>query len=129
MSTEQLFRSTRYRMLENGHILLWLVKDTCWALEFKAGGITMILPTLGMAIYLMWRSRGSMTELFHNIAVCIWIMANSVWMLGEFFEKETRPYAVVLFIIGLALLAVYYIFFFRREYALKEELPQVTDSQ
>ncbi|MCB0697536.1 MAG: hypothetical protein KDC07_09245, partial [Chitinophagaceae bacterium] len=125
MSTEQLFRSTRYRMLENGHILLWLVKDTCWALEFKAGGITMILPTLGMAIYLMWRSRGSMTELFHNIAVCIWIMANSVWMLGEFFEKETRPYAVVLFIIGLALLAVYYIFFFRREYALKEELPQV----
>jgi len=112
-NTQELFQSPRYRMLENGHILLWLIKDTCWALEFRAGGITMIVPTLGMAFYLLWRSRGSMTELFHNIAVCIWILANSIWMIGEFFERETRPYAVVLFLIGLAVLAVYYLFFFR----------------
>ncbi len=101
-----------YRWIENGHIFLWLIKDTCWAMEWRIGGLVMIAPTLSVAIYLLWRSAKSRAELFHNAAVCLWITANSVWMTGEFFKKELRPIAVVIFLIGLALLLVYYLFYF-----------------
>ena len=111
---------TSYKWVENGHILLWLIKDTCWAMEFKPGGIFMIAPTMGVAIYLLLRSRHSRADLFHNIAVCLWITANSVWMTGEFFKIELRPAAVGIFLTGLATLLSYYIFFFSRD--LKSEL-------
>ena len=113
--------SPKYRWIENGHIFLWLIKDTCWAMVWKPGGIFMIFPTLGVAFYILWRSRNIRAELFHNIAVCLWIMANSVWMIGEFFEKETRPYAVGLFVTGLLLLLVYYVFFFRKDQQKEKE--------
>ena len=112
--TTELYQSPRYRMLENSHILLWLIKDTCWALEFKIGGVVMIAPTLGMAIYLLWRSRRSKPEFFHNIAIVLWIMANSIWMIGEFNEQDWRQYAVVLFGAGLGVLVLYYLFWFRK---------------
>jgi hypothetical protein len=102
----------KYRWIENGHIYLWLIKDTCWAFEFKAGGIFMILPTVSVAIFLLWRSRHALTEFIHNIAVCIWLFANSIWMIGEFFEKDTRNYAIILFAIGLLILTVYYMYSF-----------------
>lgn len=113
--------SPTYRWIENGHIFLWLVKDTCWALEFKAGGIFMIFPTVFVAFYILWRSRQIRTEIFHNIAVCMWILANSVWMLGEFFEYDLRLYSALLFSVGLAVLLVYYLFYFRkdRDYSLQ----------
>ncbi len=104
-----------YRWIENGHIFLWLIKDTCWALVWRPGGIFMIFPTLAVAFYILWKSRYIRAELFHNIAVCLWIMANSVWMIGEFFDVEARHYSVMLFLTGLTLLIVYYVFFFKKD--------------
>lgn len=115
----ELYQSPRYRMLENSHILLWLIKDTFWALEFKVGGIIMIFPTVFMAFYLLYKSHTSKAELFHNIAVCLWIMANSLWMLGEFFGHDLRHYAAIFFGIGLAVLAVYYLFYFKKNTTYK----------
>jgi hypothetical protein len=109
--------STKYRWIENGHIFLWLIKDTCWAMVWKPGGIFMIFPTIAVAFYILWKSKHIRAELFHNLAVCFWILANSIWMAGEFFEKETRPYAVILFLAGLSLLIIYYIFFFKKDQA------------
>jgi hypothetical protein len=82
---------------------------------WKPGGIFMIFPTLTVAIYILWKSRIVRTELYHNLAVVFWISANSVWMIGEFTEVDYRPYAVVLFCIGLSVLAIYYAFFFKRD--------------
>ena len=107
--------SKSYRWVENGHILLWLIKDTCWAMVWRPGGIFMILPTLGVAFFILWKSRRIRAELYHNMAVCLWIMANSVWMIGEFYAKETRPYTVGLFITGLTLLIVYYVYYFVKD--------------
>lgn len=104
-----------HRLVENGHILLWLIKDTCWALEWKLLGITMIVPTVSVAFYLLWRARHLRSETFHNLAVCIWIVANSIWMIGEFNDADMRPVSASMFIAGLLVLAVYYIFFFRKE--------------
>ncbi len=113
--------SSRYSWVENAHILLWLIKDTCWAMVWKPGGIFMIFPTLSVAFYILWKSRHIRAELFHNLAVCLWISANSVWMVGEFFAKETKPYAVVLFICGLTTLFIYYFFYFATDKRKEKE--------
>jgi hypothetical protein len=119
--------STRYRWVENAHIFLWLIKDTCWALVWKPGGIFMIFPTLSVAFYILWESRHIRAEMFHNLAVCFWIAANSVWMVGEFFTKETRPYAIVLFVCGLITLLIYYLFFFASDKRKDKEYTLVLE--
>lgn len=106
---------TGSRWIENLHILLWLIKDTCWALVWKPGAMLMILPTISVAFYLLYHSKHSKTELFHTAAVCMWIIANSIWMTGEFINHDLRMIAVVFFSIGLALLLIYYAVYFRRD--------------
>jgi len=98
-----------YRWIENGHILIWLLKDTCWAMEYKPLAVAMIVPAIAVAFYILWRSRGMKSEFYHSLAVCFWIIANSVWMLGEFNGIEARPLAASVFGCGLLALAVYYI--------------------
>lgn len=93
---------------ENLHILFWLLKDACWAVELKWLGICMILPTFTLAALLTWWSRHIYSELMHNLAVMLWITANSLWMTGEFFDLQFRPYSAGLFASGLILLVVYY---------------------
>lgn len=98
------------RDFENFHILLWLIKDTCWLMDWPVLGTISIAPTLGFALYITYRSRQSTTELVHNAAVCLWIVANSLWMLGEFYyEDTTRPIAVWFFAGGLGLVVSYYL--------------------
>jgi len=111
------------RWIENGHIFLWLIKDTCWALVWKPGGIFMIFPTLSVAIYILWRSRKIRAEFFHNLAVCLWISANSVWMVTEFLgiDKEYKKYAVFIFLTGIVLLFIYYLFFFKKDRQKEEQ--------
>ena len=95
---------------------------------WKPLGIFMIFPTISVALYLLWKYRHIRSELFHNMAVCIWIIANSIWMVGEFFERETRPYAVALFLTGLSLLVTYYLFYFKKDRKKqKEYLPVLNE--
>jgi hypothetical protein len=98
------------RKIENFHILLWLLKDLCWVTLSKSLGIFMIIPTLALAIYITIINREDKSEFAHNMAICFWICANSVWMIGEFYYKdETRTYAIVFFIAGLFMMLRYYI--------------------
>jgi len=100
----------KIRKFENMHIALWLLKDTCWVMDLKAAGMFMIVPTLSVAFYITWQMKEHKAELFHNLAVCFWIMANSVWMTGEFFYNDsTRPAAMVFFVAGLLCIAYYYL--------------------
>jgi hypothetical protein len=97
------------RKFENMHIALWLIKDTSWVLLCKTMGMVMIMPTLSLAFYITWRMRKMRDELLHNLAVCCWITANSIWMTGEFYTEDTwRNYAAVFFILGLTIIAWYY---------------------
>jgi hypothetical protein len=106
------------RKFENVHIVLWLLKDSCWAMDWRAAGMVMVVPTIAMAIYISWLSRSALKELIHNLAVCSWILANSIWMIGEFFfDDNTRPFSLVFFILGLGLIAAYHLrtWFVRRQ--------------
>lgn len=97
----------KIRLVENLHIILWLIKDTCWLLEFKIGGIIMIIPTVFVALYLAWKTRYEMSLLLPNLAVCFWIFANVSWMLGEFFDFNHVPYALTSFSIGIVAISLY----------------------
>lgn len=98
-----------FRKIENLHILLWLLKDICWAADLKWMGTFMILPTISVAVWLTWKMRKSYSELMHNLAVILWILANSAWMVGEFFFHDgTRPLALIFFALGILLLVVFY---------------------
>jgi len=84
-------------------------------MDVKSLGILMIVPTLFLAFYITYKFRKVISEFYHNLAVCLWITANSTWMIGEFFYDDTlRPYATVFFLGGLGILAFYYIFLYKR---------------
>ncbi len=102
--------SERNRALENFHIVLWLVKDLCWCMLWKPFALFMIIPTFIFAIYITFESRKNKNELFHNIAVMMWILANSTWMIGEFYFKDgLKNGALLFFIIGLLLISYFYL--------------------
>lgn len=102
-----------FRKLENLHILFWLIKDLCWCLIIKWLGVVMIVPTLSVAIYIAWRSRHIVSELTHNIAITLWIMANSMWMISEFLkvDEQVKPYCIIPFSLGLLILLYYYLIY------------------
>lgn len=100
----------KFRSLENLHVLFWLVKDICWCTGFKPLGVAMIFPTLIVAIYIMWKNRQIVSELAHNLAIMLWIVANSLWMVFEFTEtdEELKYYCLIPFFSGLLILVYYY---------------------
>ncbi len=103
------------RKKENLHIAFWLIKDFCWIsavwLEpLKWLGVSMVLPTLILSVYLTWLGRNHRSDLYHNIAVTLWICANSVWMFGEFFfEDTTRAIALPFFLGGIVSVSWFYL--------------------
>ncbi len=101
---------SRYRKMENLHIVFWLIKDLSWAMLWKPLGIIMIIPTITAAIIISWQTRKIKSELLHNLAVVCWIVANCYWMLTEFFSTNDslRYYAVIPFSVGIGIIVYYY---------------------
>lgn len=98
------------RVQENLHVLLWLLKDLCWLMEYRVAGLVMVLPTIAVAVLITWQSRADRRDLFHALAVTLWIMANSTWMIGDFFfEERGHGIAQAFFLSGLGLLALFYL--------------------
>lgn len=118
----------RYRRLENLHIVFWLFKDISWCMLWRELGILMIIPTLSVAIYISHRTRKIKSELAHNLAVTLWISANSFWMISEFYGfdvkhiwngYEGKHLAMIPFILGVLILAWYYLI--QRTKEIKEQ--------
>ncbi|MCX6324295.1 MAG: hypothetical protein NTZ41_08845 [Sphingobacteriales bacterium] len=108
----------RYRKMENLHIVFWLLKDIAWCMIWRPLGIAMIFPTLIISIIIAWRTRQYMSELCHNLAITLWISANSYWMVSEFLHFDSRiiwgeisfkHLALIPFISGILLLSFYYL--------------------
>jgi hypothetical protein len=124
----------KFRKTENMHILLWLLKDICWATNLRIPGLIMIVPTLTVALLITWQTRHMKSELFHNLAVDFWITANCVWMIGEFFHLDEnlwhgyglRQAAILPFALGLSVLAYYYMVLFKRD---ENEYSSITEAR
>jgi hypothetical protein len=91
------------------HIAFWLLKDVGWVQDLHILRIAMVVPTLAVAMWLTWKMRDDTAELAHNLSVCCWIIANAIWMIGEFFYNDsTRPLATIFFILGVTTLLAFY---------------------
>lgn len=103
----------RVRNYENVHIVFWLIKDTCWMLELRWLGAIVMFPTLFVAVYIViktWNTK----EVFINAAIFFWILANSYWMMIEFFNEDRgKNLAAIPFAIGFIFVAIFYWKFFR----------------
>ena len=118
-SSENMYSiPARFRKMENTHIVFWLLKDISWCLFWKELGIAMIVPTLTIAILISWRTRHIASELAHNIAVALWISANSFWMISEFtgFDEQVvwmgitgKQLSLIPFGLGVIILLYYYL--------------------
>lgn len=92
---------SRIKFYENIHILFWLIKDLSWVMIWKPLGISMIIPTVGFAIWFCIKTINDI-EFYVYLATLFWILANALWMLLEFFQKEEYKYlSAILFICGL----------------------------
>lgn len=97
------------KKLENLHVGLWLLKDASWCEEWIKVGMMVALPTVVLAIKIAYERRRDAEDLVHNIAICLWLCANVIWMIGEFFfDDGTRAISRVFFFAGLALLIGFY---------------------
>ena len=107
-----------YRKMENLHIVFWLFKDIAWCMGWRPLGVIMIIPTIIISIVIAWRTRKIVSELCHNLAITVWISANSYWMISEFLGFDTHPLfagftfkhlALIPFTVGILILAFYYL--------------------
>ncbi|HEX4875477.1 MAG TPA: hypothetical protein VFV31_02325 [Chitinophagaceae bacterium] len=119
---------SRYRRMENMHIVFWLVKDISWCMIWRELGLAMFIPTLTISIIIAWRTRQMKSELAHNLAITFWICANGYWMISEFFHFDTvvvweqftgKHMALIPFIIGTSILLYYYLI--QRPKEIKEQ--------
>lgn len=108
----------QYRKMENFHIVFWLFKDVSWCMGWKLLGTIFIIPTLIISIVIAWRTREIMSEWCHNLAITLWISANSLWMITEFIHLDNEPLgagftykqlALIPFVAGLLIVAYYYL--------------------
>lgn len=96
------------RHFEDFHIFLWLIKDTCWMMEFKKFGVIMVLPTIAVAVYIALITRKT-ESIFINLAVLCWISANSYWMVVEFyFSNHGKVFAIIPFLQGMIFALLHY---------------------
>jgi hypothetical protein len=95
------------RVTDNFHILFWLIKDTSWVMEYKILGVSMIIPTADIAIFICYKTL-RMPDFFVNLAVLFWITANSFWMCAEFFDFiEYKNFTAIPFALGFVSFSIY----------------------
>jgi len=125
----------KFRRIENLHILLWLVKDACWAINLKIPALIMIIPTLWVAIVITYQTRKITSEFLHNLAIDFWITANCTWMIGEFTGWDAnlvgtyglREFSLIPFGIGLFILGYYYLIYARKN-DFEDQVHQQTEA-
>ena len=111
-------RLKKVRMWQNLHVGLWLLKDASWCQAWVNVGLVAAVPALALAAKIAWDSRRNIGELIHSIAVCLWLSANVIWMIGEFFFEDAiddpmqdpmRHIARYFFFAGMLLLGGFYV--------------------
>ncbi|HJV19208.1 MAG TPA: hypothetical protein VJ552_04955 [Sediminibacterium sp.] len=117
-SEDQYIIPLQYRKMENLHIVFWLFKDVAWCMGLKWLGMVMIIPTLIISVVIAYRTRQYMSELSHNLAITVWISANSYWMVSEFLHFDNniitgeitfKHLSLIPFITGILILGFYYL--------------------
>lgn len=95
---------------DNLNILFWLIKDACWLMGLGTLATLMIAPTLIASVWFTRKARHSWPDLAHNLAVTLWICANSWWMVNELFWNDRyTSWSLIPFAAGLLILLLFYV--------------------
>lgn len=95
------------RSSENLHILFWLIKDSCWLMEYKIVAMLMVIPTIFLAIRIAYLSYKT-NYFLPNFAVVCWICANAFWMTCEFYKMDWKTWAIIPFVFGFVAISIFY---------------------
>ena len=102
-----IIESNKIKLTENIHVCFWLVKDLCWMMEYKTLGFLMIIPTIMLAIWIVYKTANNI-DLWINLSVLFWIISNAIWMILEFISKEQfKNWISIPFCIGLIFCIIY----------------------
>ena len=93
--------------LETIHIPLWLLKDLCWLMTYRTFGVVMAIPTVLVALLMVYVTYGDKDRFLPNISIAFWILANASWMLDEFFVLGIRSYCLYPFVAGIFVFLIY----------------------
>lgn len=77
-------------------------------MNWKYMGMLMIIPTLTVAIWMIKRTWNDL-EKWINLSVLFWVMANSWWMITEFYgiDETMKYYSSFPFTLGFLFFFVY----------------------
>lgn len=104
-----MYDDHKIREFEYLHILFWIIKDTAWMMEWRTLGIIIMFPTIFIALWITVKTLKT-AEVYVNLAIFFWIMANSYWMCCEFMGYlQFKNYAVIPFAFGLISTSIYYL--------------------
>lgn len=95
------------KILDNLHIALWLLKDLLWSMDNKLG-VILIIPAVVVSVYILVKQFKDRSSLYHNLAVCFWIAANSTWMTCELYHLKHMDLVYTLFGAGTIVLVYFY---------------------
>jgi hypothetical protein len=95
------------RKLEKALIFTWLIQEIVWLYMWRNGGVVLIALSTAIGIMLVFKSYKFKDEFLLNLALSIWTLANSTWMIYEFFEscKIMKTCTLILFVTSFILFA------------------------
>ncbi|HYP05200.1 MAG TPA: hypothetical protein VER03_03115 [Bryobacteraceae bacterium] len=87
--------------------VLWFLMDGFWMLNQGSPAKAMVLPTLGVNLWVFRYTRRSMGQICVVGAMNSWLLMNISWMIGDL-DKDPRGLTVAraMFAAGMVLLAV-----------------------
>ena len=91
LKTRFAFYFHTFRQYENLHTLFWVAKDFAWNRMDIIPWFVFLVPTILVAadmLYLSYNSHNSTVDTVHYASLLLWVLGNSVWALGEFFDSE-----------------------------------------
>jgi hypothetical protein len=97
----------KHKILDNLHVALWLLKDLLWSMDNKLG-VILIIPAVVVSIYILVKQFNNRNDIYHNLAICFWILANSTWMTCELYKLNYMNLVYVLFGAGTIVLVYFY---------------------
>lgn len=86
--------------------LLWFSMDAFWLFNYRTVSSVCMVVVLTTGSFLCFRSR-SMSEIYADIALFLWMWMNSLWMLSDLYGMTPMLWlAKFLFPLGLLLVLV-----------------------
>ena len=108
MVRDKLLRNSRMVFfLETIHIPLWLLKDLCWLMSYRSLWLVMAIPTVLVALLMLYVTFGDKDRFLPNVSIAFWILANASWMLDEFYSLGIRSYCIYPFLAGILAFIIY----------------------